>query len=296
VKVLVIGGTRFIGAHVVRRLHDLGTDITVFHRGTSTNPILPAVEHVRDPCAAYPITNFPTGLRRDWDIVIHMVAMGHADAEAAVQTFEGRTKRLVLISSCDVYRAYGRLTRTEPGTPDSVPLREDAPLRTVLYPYRGMEKQLGAFAYDYDKTLVESAVQAARSLGWTILRLPKVYGPEDNGDLATVYGFAAVPDWRWTHAHVDNVAAAIVTAATHPQAGSEIFNVGEQQTPTMGERLARLPRRSAAAPEPPPFDYRQPLVLDTGKIRSALRYAEVIDEKLAMAELARAAASRDAAT
>lgn len=36
-------------------------------------------------------------------------------------------------------------------------------------------------------------MQSARDMDWLILRLPKVYGPEDNGNLATVYGFAAVP-------------------------------------------------------------------------------------------------------
>lgn len=288
-KILMIGGTRFIGAHVVRRFHDAGADVVVFHRGSSSNPILPAVEHVLDPSAEYPVTAFPDRLRRDWDVVIHTVAMGHADAEAAVQTFEGRTPRLVLISSCDVYRAYGRLTKTEPGPPDPVPLNEEAPLRSVLYPYRGMEAQLGAFARDYDKTLAEKAVQSTRELDWTIVRLPKVYGPEDNADLSTVYGFAAAPEWRWTHGNVENVACAIATAATHPDARNGIFNVGEELTPTMGERLARLPTRAGKLPVPPPFDYRHPLVIDTTKIRRCLGYTDVVDERLTMNELARTA-------
>lgn len=285
-KVLVIGGTRFIGAHVVRRLHDAGAEVTAFHRGTNSNPILPEIEHVLDPGAEYPITAFPARLLRDWDIVVHMVAMGEADAQAAARSFAGRTKRLVLISSCDVYRAYGRLMKTEPGPQEAVPLREDAPLRSVLYPYRGMEAQLGAYAHDYDKILAESAVQDTPGLDWTILRLPKVYGPEDNADLSTVYGFAAVPEWRWTHGHVEDVAAAIVTAALHPDAGNGVFNVGEAVTPTMGERLASLPARGDQPPVPPPFDYSQAFVLDTGKIRTALGYADVVDERAAMKDLA----------
>jgi nucleoside-diphosphate-sugar epimerase len=294
-KILMIGGTRFIGAHVVRRLHDAGAEVVAFHRGTSANPILPKIEHVLDPSAEYPVTDFPDQLRRDWDVVIHMVAMGQADAEAAVRTFEGRTQTLVMISSCDVYRAYGRLTKIEPGPPEPVPLTEDAPLRSVLYPYRGMEKQLGAFAHDYDKILAEKAVRGARELDWAILRLPKVYGPEDNGDLSTVYGFAAAPEWRWTHGHVENVAAGIVTSATHPKARNEIFNVGEELTPTMGERLAQLPTRSALLPDLPPFDYHQPLVIDTTKIRHCLGYAEVVDERLAMSGLASVTTSSGAA-
>ncbi len=290
-NILMIGGTRFIGAHVARRLHDAGAEIVLFHRGASTNPILPDVEHVLDKSAEYPVTDFPNRLHRDWDIVVHMVAMGQADTDAAIRVFGGRTQRLVLVSSCDVYRAYGRLTKTEPGPPELVPLGEDAPLRSVFYPYRGMETQLGAFARDYDKTLAEKAVQSATGLDWTILRLPKVYGPEDNGDLSTIYGFAAAPEWRWTHGHVENVAAAITTATTHPKARNEIFNVGERQTPTMGERLARLPERKGVPPELPPFDYNQPLVTDSTKIRSYLGYTDVIDETSAMIDLAVSAAS-----
>lgn len=286
-KALVIGGTRFIGVRVVKRLREAGAEVTVFHRGESDNARLPEVEHVLDPGAAWPVTRFPpTLLRRNWDVVVHMVAMGRADAEAAVAAFAGRTGRLALVSSCDVYRAYGRLTGAEPGPPDPTPLAEDAPLRASLYPYRGMEAQLGDYARDYDKTLAEAAVRAAAGLDWTILRLPKVYGPEDNADLATVYGFAARPQWRWTHGHVENVGAAIATAAVHPDAANTIFNVGEAETPTMGQRLARLPARAGPPPEPPAFDYRQPLVMDTRLIRARLGHEDVVDEAGAMAALA----------
>ncbi|MHC1547935.1 NAD-dependent epimerase/dehydratase family protein [Phyllobacterium sp. K27] len=285
-KVLVIGGTRFIGAHVVRQMHDAGDAITVFHRGTSDNAILPSVEHVRDAAAEYPITAFPEIIRRDWDVVVHMVAMGEADAGAAVQAFSGRVGRLVLVSSCDVYRAYGRLTKAEPGSPDPIPLSEDAPLRSVYYPHRAMENELGGWARDYEKILAERAVSQASTIDWTILRLPKVYGPGDNADLATIYGFAGVPQWRWTHGHVENVASAIALAARHAAASTAIFNVGEANTPSMGERLARLPARSGDTPVPPAFDYRQHLVTDTTRIRTELGYVEVIEECAAMADLA----------
>lgn len=156
-------------------------------------------------------------------------------------------------------------------------MTEAAPLRSVLYPYRGMEAQLGAYAHDYEKILAERAVQNTPGLDWTILRLPKVYGLEDNGDLSTVYGFASVPDWSWTHGHVENVAAAIVKAALHPNARNAIFNVGEEVTPTMGERLALLPHRDGEPADPPPFDYSQPFVymrnVNTG-LATAFRFRQ----------------------
>ena len=282
-RVLIVGGTRFIGAHAARRLFNAGAEVTVFHRGATDNPILPAVTHIRDPSAEYPIAKFPDAVRtHDWDAVILMVTMGEADARAAVDCFAGRTGRLVLISSGDVYRAYGRLTRHEPGPPDPVPLTEDAPLRAVLYPYRAQAAALGAYAQDYEKILAERVV---RTLPSTILRLPKVYGPEDNARLATIYGFASQPDWRWTHAHVENVAAAIALAAMHPAAAGRSYNVGEAATPTMGERLALLPVREPSGAAPP-FDYRQDMAVDTSRIRRELGFTEQIDEAAAMHKLA----------
>jgi nucleoside-diphosphate-sugar epimerase len=241
------------------------------------------VEHICSPHAEYPIVEFPKALKRDWDVVIHMVAMGEADAGAAAKAFDGRAGRMVLISSGDVYRAYGRLTGFEPGPPDPVPLSEDAPLRSRLYLYRGKEAALGAYAHDYEKILAERAVMDSAS-PWTVLRVPKVYGPEDNADLRTVYMAASHPEWRWTHGHVDNVAAAIAVAACSPVAANGIYNVGEAFTPTMGERLAGLPPGPDVAA--PPFDFSQSLVMDTRRNRDELGYRDLLDETTAMQALA----------
>ncbi|HEX4303883.1 MAG TPA: NAD-dependent epimerase/dehydratase family protein [Rhizomicrobium sp.] len=283
-RILIVGGTRFIGAHAARQLVETGAEVTVLHRGQSESPLPAAVRHIRDPRAAYPITEFPdAAVRQDWNVVIHMVMMGEADAQAAASAFEGRAGRLVMISSGDVYRAYGRLTGHEPGPPDPVPLTEDAPLRGVLYPYRAQAEEMGAYAHDYEKILAERVTREA-ALSSVILRLPKVYGSDDNGDLATIYAFASQPRWRWTHGHVENVACAIVLAATHPAAPGRTYNVGEAVTPSMGERLAHLPAKPAR--RAPPFRYEQDMVIDTTRIRAELGFCEVLEESAAMWALA----------
>lgn len=60
-NVVVIGGTRLIGAHVVRHLHNANANVAVFHRERSSNPVLPDVEHITDPSAEYPVTTFRSG-------------------------------------------------------------------------------------------------------------------------------------------------------------------------------------------------------------------------------------------
>ncbi len=45
-RVLVIGGTRFIGLHTVRALVEAGCEVALFHRGDTEPEGLPHVQHV----------------------------------------------------------------------------------------------------------------------------------------------------------------------------------------------------------------------------------------------------------
>jgi len=102
--VLVVGGTRCIGPHVVRELVSLGHDVTVYHRGEH-EPVLPTdVRHIHSPEAALPVESFPREtLEPAPDVVIHMTPMGERDSKAAVATFRNRAGRFVALSSGDVY-------------------------------------------------------------------------------------------------------------------------------------------------------------------------------------------------
>jgi nucleoside-diphosphate-sugar epimerase len=282
-NIVVIGGTRFIGASVVRLLAAGGRAVTVYHRGQHEADLPANVHHVRSPRAAMPIRSFPAELLTpEPDVVIHMMAMGEADAQAALEFFRGHTGRMVWISSGDVYRAYGRFTGVEPGPIEPCPLREDAPLRSVLYPYRDPSKPADDLANVYEKILMERVAMSDPSLPATILRLPKVYGAGDNADLATVYGFRDHPQWRWTHGYVENVAAAIVRAAVRPGSPGGIFNVGEENTLTIAERLAKLPPSSVPTNTEAKFNFEQNVDYDTTRIRSELGYREMIEEDQAM--------------
>ena len=139
---LIIGGTGFIGPYVVRELCERGLQVVLYHRGDRESTLVPStVRHFHSPYAGMPVLSFPPELlRSEFDVVVHMIAMGEADARAAVQAFTGRAQRLVVLSSGDVYLAYGRLTGLEPAEPYGGLLTEDAPLRSTLYPYRAQAK------------------------------------------------------------------------------------------------------------------------------------------------------------
>ena len=287
-RILVIGGTRFIGPRIIGILAAQGHQVTVFHRGQHSTPLPPGVSQLTHPDAAMPVRKIPKEvLGIEPDVVLHMIAMGEEDAEAAVAAFAGVAGRIVVPSSGDVYQAYGIFIGIEPGPPVPVPLAEDAPLRTVRFPYRKADTPREALEFYYDKVLVEAAVSSRRDLPATILRLPKVYGPEDNRDLSTVYSFRQHPGWRWTHGFVDNVAAAIGLAVLDDRAAGKTYNVGEPSTPTVAERLRFLPDRPDHALFDKEANFEQDIVYDTSRIRRELGYREVVDERKAMMNLLR---------
>jgi nucleoside-diphosphate-sugar epimerase len=205
----------------------------------------------------------------------------------------------------DVYRAYGRVKGSEPGPPDAVPLTEDAPLRTSLYPDAADVPE----ARDYDNLLVERAVMGDSALPGTILRLPAVYGPHDyhhrlfyylkrmDDGRRTILLDEQVARWRWTRGYVENVAAAITLAVTDEKAGGRIYNVGEEQALTemdwvraigraagwKGEvvvvRRERLPRALRWWGD---VTLEQEWVVNSQRIRSELGYVEHVQRDEAL--------------
>lgn len=58
-RVLIIGGTKFIGPHVVRQFMDQGHDVLLYHRGQTEADLPKNVRHSRSPLGAMPVLRFP---------------------------------------------------------------------------------------------------------------------------------------------------------------------------------------------------------------------------------------------
>ncbi len=275
-RVLLIGGAGPIGVATARALLAAGHETAILHRGREGFVLPRGAIEIVDASSPTPLTRISAeAVRYAPDAVIHVIAFDAAEAQAAVEAFRHRAGRLVMLSSGDVYRAYARFMRLEPGPPEPTPISEAGALRSRRHPYRTATSTPGSLAHRYDKIPAEAIVMGEPGLPGVVLRLPKVYGPGVNADLSTVFGFAHRPQWRWTHDHVDNVAAAIALAASHADAPGRIFNLGESNTPTMGERLAALPFRTAP-PAEGDHDFTQDLDFDASAIRADLGYVERI--------------------
>lgn len=237
-RVLVIGGTAFVGPVVVSQLVTKGHEVAIFHRGLTSAPPIDGIHEFRgDRRDLY-------SFRRQFqdfapEVVIDMVCMTEHHARATLDTFLGIAQRWVVISSQDVYRAFGRVQGTEPGPPDPVPLREDAPLREKRFLYRDSGHEGFEWMRDFEKIAVEETARSEPKLPVTVIRLPAVYGPGDYQH--RLYGYAVrmadarpailldedLAKWRWTRGYVENVAAAIGLAAQTSHSENRTYNVGD---------------------------------------------------------------------
>lgn len=232
-RILVIGGTGFIGAHVLRHLFDEGHEVMVFRHGQTGTPLPPTIQQVFGDRSA--LSTFAARFRQfSPEATLDVIPYSERDALTLIETLRGSTGRAVALSSQDVYHAYGLFTRLEEGLLEPAPYNEDAPLRSKLYPYRALAKGTDELNYHYEKILVERAVMNEPELPGTILRLPPVYGPGDcqhrlvdylkrmdDGRRAILLGEAQY-EWRWTRGYVEDVAAAIALAATDERAAGRI--------------------------------------------------------------------------
>jgi nucleoside-diphosphate-sugar epimerase len=305
-RILIIGGTGFIGPWVVRNLVKEGHSVAVFHRGQTTADLPAAVLNI--PGERQKLGEYAAEFRRFGpDVVLDMFPYTEEDARLVVQIFRGMARRAVAVSSMDVYRAYARLNRLEDGAPDPEPFAEDAPLRSVLYPYRKLAKDPAELAYSYDKIPVEQVFMSERDLPGTILRLPAVYGPGDRQHRLFEYVKRMMDgrdvilleekrsQWRWTRAYVENVGRAIARAVADERSRGRIYNVGPREAFTEREWVERIGRAAewkgivkvipaAMLPQhlASPDDWRHHLAADTSRIRNELSYEDTIgvDEAL----------------
>lgn len=304
VRALIIGGTGFLGPEVVHQMIDAGCDVAIFHRGVREAALPPSVRHLHGDRSE--LASFGPAFRSfDPEVVVDMRPMTEEHARQLVSTFAGLATRSVVVSSTDVYRAYGRLNLTEPGPPEPVPLREDAPLRETLYADRGARPHDRTESLEhYDKMLVERVVSSEPRLPAAILRLGMVHGPRSYRHYPYVKrmvdgrtGIVLAESWaRWrgTLAYSENVAAAIVLAATRSDARGA-YNVGDPFPTSIADLVAAIARAAGWTgrlvtvppddlPEPmrPGAGLAQELILDSTRIRTELGFKEPVSTETGM--------------
>lgn len=304
-RIIVIGGSGFIGTYVVAQLVEAGHDIAVVQRADSDKPLPIGARSIRADRrrlaeAAVVLRAFRA------DVVVDLILSSGRQATEMMHVFGGHAGRVVVASSMDVYRATGILHGLEEGPVESLPLREESPLRTKLQTYPAAQVKILQQVFpwlddEYDKIPVEHAVLTDRDLPGTVLRLPMIYGPGDplhrffpvlkrmdDRRSVIVLGRSGA-EWRGPRGYVENMAAGIVLAALSERASGRVYNVGEAESLPELE-WARLLAVAAGwsgdfivvDDDDAPASVRmqgnlaQHCVVDTTRIRSELGYRELV--------------------
>src|SRR5437667_2998319 len=133
-RVIAIGATGFIGKYLVSELVDAGHEVAVLHRGKAPLPARNGVtEILGDRSKIRELRNE----FRTWspEVAVDMILSSAAQARATLEAFHGIARRVVAISSGDVYRAMSVVHRLDAGPLEPVPLTENSPLRAQTQTY-----------------------------------------------------------------------------------------------------------------------------------------------------------------
>lgn len=247
-RVLVIGGTRFMGYALTWRLIAAGHDVTLLNRGTHPDPFGARVTRLR---ADRTTPEFPAALGGvSFDAAVDFAAYGREDAEGVVRALDGRIGHYVMISTGQVYlvRAAAR-----PMAGGQTPSREEdyeGPLMEA--PALG-DRDRADWEYGVGKRACEDVLAAAwgaRRFPSTRLRIPIVNGERDHTRRLEGYvwrifdrGPLLLPDGgasRVRQVYSGAVVAAILRILGDRATFGQAYNLCQQETPTLAELVALL--------------------------------------------------------
>jgi 2'-hydroxyisoflavone reductase len=168
-KVLIIGGTGFLGPHTVRRLRERGHTVTLFNRGRTNPGLFTDIEQLRGDRK----TDLTALEGRKWDVVIDPSAYIPADVTRSATLLAPNVGHYLLISTISVYAALDK-----PG------MDESAPLATLKDP---TVTQVTGETYGGLKVLCEQAAEKAMPGKTTVIRPGLIVGPGDTTDRFTYW-------------------------------------------------------------------------------------------------------------
>jgi len=168
-RVLMLGGTGFIGPHTIAALRRGGHQITLFNNDKESAKKFPELESLfgdRDG-------KIEALSGRDWDVVIDNSGYVTRHVKLTADALQSRVGHYIFISSIS---AYADLSK--PG------IDEDYPLATLKDP--GVEK-VTEETYGGLKAACENVVRAAYGSRYTVIRPTYIAGPGDSTDRFTYW-------------------------------------------------------------------------------------------------------------
>ena len=161
-RVLVLGGTKFLGRAAVEEALARGHEVTLFNRGETNPELFPEAEKLRGDRTA----DLDALRGREWDAVLDPSGYIPAVVRASAEALAGQAGHYVFISSVSVYAGFAR------------PNDEDAPLAELGdLPDDRLTEDFSN--YGALKVLCERAVAESTPGRHTLVRPGLIVGPHD---------------------------------------------------------------------------------------------------------------------
>ena len=189
-KILVLGGTSFVGRHLVEAAEKRGHEVVLFNRGKTNSTVFSHLRHIQ-------------GDRRkdanlvgteEWDAVLDTCAYSPQDLQPMIEALKDKTKTYMFISTISVYDNYKNGRPNETSSTFTQKFDSDEVTGETYGPLKVMCEQL------LHETFNDRAL---------IIRPCIVVGPHDPTDRFTYYakrlaknGKVAVPGGKETHRQV----------------------------------------------------------------------------------------------
>ena len=157
-KILVVGGTNFVGAAIVDEALARGHDVTLFNRGITRPYLYPGVEKLIGDRYGEPADLAALHGTRSWDAVIDVWPEEERPVRELATLLGDRTDYYYFVSSIAVYRDFGQPEMSE-----------------------SAETRLGEDGYGGEKARTEKWLAQQFPDRYGVARCPSIFGPRDPG-------------------------------------------------------------------------------------------------------------------
>ena len=238
-KILIIGGTRFLGKHLVEAAQNKGHQITLFNRGISNLEWFPDVEKIHGDRR----TDISGLYDQKWDAAIDTCGYIPREVELSIQTLAGKIPHYTFISSISVYNDFSKIG-----------INEDYELATLEDP---STEDVTGQTYGGLKAKCEEEATTNFPGGVLIIRPGLIVGPHDPTDRFTYWPWKIAhggqiltpksPDWCTQFIDARDLAGWIIRMIENQVTG--IFNaVGPEQPLRFGDLLQTSQDISGTSP------------------------------------------------
>jgi len=244
-RILIMGGTRFIGIYLTRLLTAQEHDVVLFNRGNQPAPL--GIEAQITGDRTDPVQLKKLLAAEEFDAIFDNNGRELSDSQPLVEIFKDRIKHFVYVSSAGVYLPSEQLPHFEGDLVDP------------------NSRHRGKFETE--------AYLQAQGIPFTAIRPVYIYGPQNYNDLEAWFFDRIIHDrpipipGSGTHitqlGHVKDLATAMMNVLGNPKAIGQIYNIsGERYVSLNG--LAQACAIAAGKPAPKLVHYN-PRKFDFGK-------------------------------